>query len=316
VALPGELVTLVASAVPPGRWAVGVSGGADSVALLLLFVEAKRPDVSLHVAHLDHETRQGRSTQDAQFVRDLAARLSVTATVGTRSEVEGDLPTVESNVSVRYRAARLALFRRIVREHDLDGVILAHHADDQAETVFQRLLRGSGPMGLAGMAPRTCVGGLTILRPLLSVRRETLRAALREGGEVWQEDESNASDANLRNRLRRVLEKSPGLTDALLELSSRCARLRDWVQSRTPAPAETLSISELLKLPELLCRQLGQRWLAHIGVPEDRIAPAVVDQLLAMATDAATPARQHFPGRVLVRRSRDLISAHNPVPPS
>ena len=88
---------------------------------------------------------------------------------------------------------RLALFRSIVKREKLSGVILAHHADDQAETVLSRLLRGSGYTGLAGMLPRASVCGLMILRPLLDVRREMLRKYLRSIGEAWREDLSNRS---------------------------------------------------------------------------------------------------------------------------
>src|SRR5687768_5961056 len=84
-----------AATVPPGRWAVGVSGGADSVALLLLLRD--RPDLALHVVHLDHETRGGASADDAGFVEDLAARLRVPCTVARRSEVETDMARLPAN---------------------------------------------------------------------------------------------------------------------------------------------------------------------------------------------------------------------------
>ena len=80
-----------------------------------------------------------------------------------------------------------------MKEHGLAGVILAHHADDQAETVLLRLLRGSGFAGLAGMSARSIVGGLTILRPLLGAPRESFREHLGGIGQTWREDQSNQS---------------------------------------------------------------------------------------------------------------------------
>src|SRR6266496_1788814 len=125
--------------VPAGAWSVGVSGGADSVALLHLL--RQRRDLSFHVAHLDHQTRNGESATDALFVAELAGKWGVPFTIAIRSDVEDESSHLEKNLSARYRTARLEFFRRVVAQHQLRGVILAHHADDQAETVLQRLLR-------------------------------------------------------------------------------------------------------------------------------------------------------------------------------
>src|SRR4051812_40340078 len=92
-----------AMTVPAGAWAVAVSSGADSVALLELL--RHRPELSLHVVHLDHETRAGESAADAQFVRDLAARWDLPITTAVRSEIERDLQRFPANLSARFRAA-------------------------------------------------------------------------------------------------------------------------------------------------------------------------------------------------------------------
>src|SRR5690349_18650360 len=128
---PDDLHTELQAAirrVPPGRWAVGVSGGADSVALLLLLTT--RSDLTLHVAHLDHETRAGASAEDAQFVAQLAQKLGLSCTIARRGDIEA-VPgaAVERNTSARFRTARFAFFKRIAAEQQLAGVILAHHAN-------------------------------------------------------------------------------------------------------------------------------------------------------------------------------------------
>src|SRR5256885_736682 len=160
---------LAIATVPPGKWAVGVSGGADSVALLSLL--RSRADLSLRVVHLDHQTRDGASEADAIFVATLAGEWNLPCDVEQLDHVMPSLARPPKNRSARFRAARLAMFRQVVLEHQLDGVILAHHADDQAETILLRLLRGSGYSGLAGMSARTSIGGMITLRPLLNVRR-------------------------------------------------------------------------------------------------------------------------------------------------
>lgn len=287
---------------------MGVSGGADSVAMFLLLRD--RPDLSLHVVHLDHETRGGASAEDARFVEDLAERLGLPCTVARRSEIEPDVTPLPSNRSSRFRAARLALFRRVARANNLAGVVLAHHADDQAETVFLRLLRGSGAPGLTGMAPLAVVGGLQICRPLLGVRRDALRALLTARGQSWREDPSNASDQYRRNRVRRLLVKRPALAGALRQLGDASRRLRDGLRAVAPKVDEpTLRATDLHPLPLPLRRELARAWLTAASVPPARIDPGVIDRLLAMVDDFATPARQHFPGRVIVRRRAGVLSA-------
>ncbi len=191
--MPDHALKPTLNAVAPGSWAVGVSGGADSVALLLLLCE--RPDLHLHVVHLDHQTRGDASTGDARFVVELSKRLGLPCTLALRSDVEATMADIPANDSSRYRAARLALFRRVARDHALGGVLLAHHADDRAETILHRLLRGSGPAGLSPLELVTDLGGLRIVRPLLEARADEIRRYLTRIGQPWREDASNASDA-------------------------------------------------------------------------------------------------------------------------
>jgi len=296
--------------VPAGRWAVGVSGGADSVALLLILhhrARAATNELALHVVHLDHETRGAASTGDADFVRELAGKLGLPCTVARRSEIEPAMGELPANPSARYRAARLALFRRTCDRHALDGVVLAHHADDQAETVLHRLLRGSAAAGLAGMAQRSNIAGLTILRPLLGAHRAQLRTFLRDRAQSWREDQSNSSDDYFRNRLRRLLAAHPELTNGLLDLAAACRGLRDYTRRHAPVLPHEFTPGAVRDLPPLLARESLRRWLESQGSPPDQLSRAVVDRLLLMASDAATPPRSHFPGPLLVRRKSGRI---------
>ena len=297
-----------AETVPPGPWAVGVSGGADSVALLSLL--RRRRDLRPHVVHLDHETRGDASTGDARFVARLAAEWGLPCAVARWRDVEGDVPRVVSNLSARFRAGRRALFLKVVKSHSLRGVILAHHADDQAETVLLRLMERPGITGLGGMAARSVQEGMLVLRPLLRTRRETLRAWLMAEGQPWREDESNASDKYLRNRVRRLLAVRPGLTAALLELAGAGRELAEWVRRGAGAgdlPC-LLPVRALADLPPLLAGETAKRWLAGRGVSRNELTPDVVDRLVLMALDAASPPRQTFPGGVLVRRRSGRLS--------
>lgn len=300
-----------ADRVPAGAWAVGVSGGADSAALLHLLVSS-RQDLKLVVVHLNHELRGTESDQDERFVRELATSLKLPIESSRASDVKSnflpDLP-LPANPSARYRRLRLILFANIVREYRLDGVILAHHADDQAETVFHRLLRGSRYAGLCGMSPDASVRGVRVLRPLLNIRSSWLRDYLRDGRLTWREDSSNRSDKYLRNRIRGLLRQREDLHEPLIDLAGRCRALRNWVRESAPRLDDEFPARQLADLPELLARESAARWLRSRGISSDESSPAVVRRLLTMCDDAASPPRVQFPGGITVRRRAGRISA-------
>jgi tRNA(Ile)-lysidine synthase len=222
--------------------------------------------------------------------------------------MESTMKHLPTNRSARFRAVRLRFFRREVDAHRLMGVILAHHAGDQAETVFQRLLRGSGYSGLVGMSRCASVAGVKILRPLLEVRRSALREHLRAIGQDWREDASNASNHYQRNRVRRMLEQCAMLPAPLIEMSNACRKLRDWARSSAPVLAEQFPVTALQGLPDLLADESARRWLVQRGIPSDEIVPEVVARLLEMVNDAASAPRQDFPARVTIVRKRGVIS--------
>jgi tRNA(Ile)-lysidine synthase len=290
---------------PAGPWAVAVSGGADSVALLLLL--HSRPNISLHVVHLDHQIRGQVSADDAAFVGGLAGKLAIPATIVRRDQIEPGMGPLPKNPSARYRAIRLELFRRVVEREKLLGVIVAHQADDQAETILLRLLRGSGPAGLAAMRPRRQIGGLTILRPLLAVRRQALRDFLTSRGQDWREDASNRSEKYARNRVRKFLESRPDLHEPLLAVGRACAAYVDWIRKTAPVLGDRFPAIELAECPRMLARESARRWLISQGVPPEALTPAMLDRLRDLAADAASPPRQQFPARVVVRRRSGWI---------
>jgi tRNA(Ile)-lysidine synthase len=292
--------------VPGGGYAIGVSGGADSVALLHL-VHHHRREVRVHVVHLDHETRGGESERDAAFVRELAERWGLPHTVARRSEVERRLSAVPENKSARFRAARHQLFREAIEANGLRGVLLAHHADDQAETVMHRLLRGARAPYLAGMGKVTRVKGMAILRPLLDVPGAALREYLSSAGQGWREDASNVSREYSRNRLRDVIGRHGPMRQALLDLDEGMRGLREWARGAAPRLGERFVARALQGQPAMLAAEAARRWLVSRGVSPDKISPGMAERLVAMATDAASPPRQTFAEGIQVRRRRGEI---------
>ncbi len=181
---------------------LAVSGGADSVALLHLVSAwaAKRgPTPALSVVTVDHALRDG-SAGDAAFAASEAARLGLPHQTLVWA---GDKPT--TGVQAAARQARFDLIRAHLGANQWPAVVMAHTADDQAETVLMRLARGSGVDGLAAMRPTVDIGaGLTLIRPLLGVTKNDLAAFLRANGHTWREDPSNQSARFERVRLRRA----------------------------------------------------------------------------------------------------------------
>lgn len=173
---------------------VGVSGGADSVALLTtLLALAPAWRLALHVLHVDHGLRPD-SARDADFVRELGGRLGVPVDVATVRVGQG-------SVEAAARAARHAVLEATADRVGAARIALGHTADDQAETVLMRLIEGTGMRGLAGIPP---VRG-RIIRPLIEARHRDAVAALEAAGVRWVEDPSNDDPKFFRNRVRHEL---------------------------------------------------------------------------------------------------------------
>jgi tRNA(Ile)-lysidine synthase len=181
---------------------IGVSGGSDSVALVLLLRELSEQDgfsiVSL--AHLNHRLRSTAS-RDEQFCRDLAARLGLP--IGLESiDVASYAQTQRLSVEDAARRLRYDFLHRIAESVSADRIAVGHTRDDQAETFLLKLIRGAGLTGLGGIYPRRGM----VIRPLLDVGRADLRRYLESRGQTWMEDETNEDLGNPRNRIRhRVL---------------------------------------------------------------------------------------------------------------
>lgn len=188
--------------VKEGKYLLGLSGGADSVALMMLLLPAIRADrIRVEAVHVNHGLRGTESDDDERFCSELCKKESIPLYI-----FRADLSGRKDEASAR--EARYAAFRKRYAETGADGLILAHHADDQAETFIMRLLRGAGPDGLECMKTDENVGDIRILRPMLSLRREEIRDALRAEGINWREDDTNTDISYLRNRIRHELVPS------------------------------------------------------------------------------------------------------------
>lgn len=186
---------------PGGRILAGVSGGADSVCLLMVLLELqKRMKFEIQVVHVEHGIRGQESLQDAEYVRKLCEQYQVPFLC-----VSCDIPQMarERKLSTEEagRLARYEIFEETAREWAADHIAVAHNKNDQAETILWNLARGSGLDGAAGIRP---VRG-KIIRPLLECGREEIEAYLRQKGIVWREDATNQGLDYTRNIIRNQI---------------------------------------------------------------------------------------------------------------
>lgn len=202
--VPGGLPALL----PPGeRLVVAVSGGLDSVVLLDLLTRLQaRYGWALLVAHCHHGLRGPDADADAAWVAELAQRARLPFELGKERFHQLSLDTGKESVEMAARRIRHVFLTKTARTWGAQRVVLAHHADDQIELVFLRLLRGAGGQGLGGMrpiAPAPMDPTLSMVRPLLNFSRQELRAYAERYDLSFREDTSNADQAIPRNRWRQ-----------------------------------------------------------------------------------------------------------------
>ena len=180
---------------------VALSGGADSVALLDILSNLAGYSFRLIAAHLNHCLRGDESDGDEKFCGELAARYAVPFETD-RIDIRSLAAQLSLNLEDAGRRSRMAFLDGLLHRYDAAAVAVAHHADDQAETVLMRLLRGSGMAGLSGMSYSN---GRRYIRPLLDVSRTEIERYLTERGMEWREDSSNRDTSIVRNRIRHLL---------------------------------------------------------------------------------------------------------------
>lgn len=294
------------SAPKNARWLVGVSGGADSVAMLHLMVRAGFRN--LVICHLDHRLRGRASTADARFVISLAKKLGhpcESQSVDVAKMADG------KSLEASAREARHAFFANCARSWKCRRLILAHHADDQAETILWNLLRGSH--GIKGMEPlkllRVGRTRLEIHRPLLETRRKALVKWLSENQLKWREDATNSEPFTVRNRLRNeaipLLDDISG-RDACTALNTQAHDARDareileWAiqQSNALDPDGRIHLPALRALPSPLRCAVIAKFLADHCIPVSRDTLA---RCMALADPRAASAT-NLPGGLIMRR--------------
>lgn len=320
--------TLERLAVRRGRVLLAVSGGRDSMVLLDLMRRcAGSQEIELSVAHIQHGLRGLASEADEELVRRVAAEAGLDCHV-RRIDPEGprrgsssrERPTLEE----ASRNLRRAALDEIAREAGCDWIAIGHHAGDQAETLLLRILRGTGPDGLAGMAEIGDEGRR--IRPLLRVFPETLEEWATTRGLEWREDASNHDRRFARNRLRldvvpELAETfNPRLLRTLSDLAEAGRRDLEWIEALVDEAArETLDVGRSGirfaidgwdVVPEALARRLVRRGFVAAGLGRDvtRAHLARVLAFLRKGRAAGRDKRLELPGGFVLRRGDDCFT--------
>lgn len=256
----------------PVQVLLGVSGGADSMALMYLL---RLKGCSVHVVHVNHGLRGNASDGDEAFVRGVCAEQKIPLTVHRLHPPEH--PGENWARQERYRC-----FRETAARQGIAVLALAHHRDDQTETLLLHLMRGAGLTGLTGMMEESALDGLRIIRPLLHFSRQELQQALRSDGLSWREDESNQDSRYFRNALRHELlplmeRLSPGSNARIAAAAETLQADEDALQSLTEAflnqwgQDECLPLEPLLHQPRGLQRRILRLWWQQcVGKRDER----------------------------------------------
>jgi tRNA(Ile)-lysidine synthase len=324
--MPQPFEQLLASHWPALDWSdvtvlVGVSGGADSMALLRA-LRAIHADAGgqLVVGHFNHRLRGKESDEDEMFVREQCSKLETQCEVGSANEHE--VPVPEDTA----RRARYDFFRELAKKIGARFVITAHTSDDQVETILHRILRGTGLDGLAGIPEsRELMPGVSLMRPLLWASRIDVLAYLEAIEQPFREDSSNISTRFTRNRLRNELipqleqDYNPRVKEALLRLGEHAADAQVTITKLVDAALE----SRVLSLnagevsircdpyddtdPHVLRQMLIQIW-RKCGWPMRDMTSQHWRQLADLiSSQAALTVRTTLPGGVNAERNGSLL---------
>lgn len=292
-----EIDLLFSSLVAARRIGIAVSGGPDSIALLLLADAwiARRPDApTLTVLTVDHALR-ATSSDEADAVVAFAGHLGHDA----RKLVWQHANPITSDIEAEAREARYALLVAEARRLGLDAVLLAHTIDDQAETFLMRLQRGSGVRGLAAMSARRVVDGVPFLRPLLGVPKTRLVAMLDDLGIAYVSDPTNRSERFLRARFRALM---PTLAAVGLDAHRLAGTAKRMARADAALSIMTDALADAAVTP---LNGVVRVDVDRLRAAPDEIALRLISRLLRAVRPTAYPPRIEAPERWLTALRQD-----------
>ncbi len=317
---------------PASQWQdvtvlLAVSGGADSVALLRAIAVLKQGgEGRLVVAHFNHGLRGADSDADQAFVEDLSRRMNLPFECGT-ADPSALTQCGSDGREATARKARYRFLRETAKRCGARYLVTAHTADDQAETILHRIIRGTGVAGLAGIPRiRRVDDSISLVRPFLDIRRAEVTDYLSLLGQPYRTDASNDDASFTRNRIRRELlpllrlDYNEQITDALLRLGSLAQQSRSIIDESadrllTQSVSETINGTSALDCvtlaaadPFLVREALIKLWQTR-GWPMQDMSYEKWDELAALATaDASAPRVIQLPGNVIAAKRDQCLT--------
>jgi tRNA(Ile)-lysidine synthase len=317
---------------PADKVVLGLSGGPDSVALVLVLAGLARSGdlpVEISLAHLHHGLRGAESDEDEAFCSDLAERLALPLTVGHARGLKAGRGSAEA----RAREARYSFLGRIALQAGAGAVATGHQADDAAETVLMRMLRGSALAGLGGMAAARPLGpdfpGIRLVRPLLDATRDDVLRFLCDCGQDYRVDASNRDIGFTRNRvrhelipaLRRMFPTFSTRALAALNESAREATLfiraaldEEWeaVLRSADDASVVLEAGVLARLAPPLRKEAVRRAAGLVDAAAARALSADQLRSAALLAEARVGAQVSLPGGLAARRDHGAVIVGRP----
>jgi len=300
---------------------VGVSGGPDSVALVhILRTVALKYGLKLAMAHLNHGLRQNASDSDQTFVTALAEKFQMPLHV-EKQDVRHYQKSRHLSVEEAARQVRYRFYHRSASKYGYDKIALGHHADDNAEQVLMAMLRGSGPLGLAGIPP---VRSDHIIRPLINLRRRELLDYLAAHNLDYVEDSTNRDLRFLRNKIRSRLipelqaKYNPKCVESLNRMAIILTAEEKWIDDHIlPIFKEAvvldkagrlgLSLNRLKNEPIAAQRRLIRKALLQVKGNLRRITFAHTEAVLKLVQQGTAGDRLDLPGNMCARRDQDRL---------
>lgn len=264
---------------PRSRILIGCSGGADSVALVYLC--ASLPSYKFSIAHFNHNLRKQESVKDELFVKSVARKLGWKFYSEKAHDLKGLARNQKKSLEEMAREQRYNFLIRTARKNKAKAIFLAHHQNDQAETILMRMIQGTGLRGLLGIRPILTKEKLFFCRPLLSISRSEIEEFLKREKVSWREDSTNKDLNFLRNKIRLKLlpwlekEMNPLVVAALARIPSNLSRENElietienetWKKVVSSALREQIKFKskEFLKQPEAIQFRLVERALKYL----------------------------------------------------
>jgi tRNA(Ile)-lysidine synthase len=301
------------------RVLAGVSGGPDSVALLLFLLEIREEySLKIGVAHLNHMLRGKEADRDEAFVKNLAERLGLPFFV-EKKDVAAFAKENKLSIEDSARKVRYSFLKETLEKNKYSKIALGHNSDDSAELIMMNILRGSGPKGLSGMPPKR---EDLIIRPLIEIPKNEIVKFLESGDQEFMMDSSNKDDVYLRNSIRNYLipiieEKyNPRIKESLIRLSSIIKDEDEWMEQETkivfdkmlksakpdnikPNTIE-LSISAIIDCHPALRKRIIRKAVEKINGKLKKISLSHVDAAVKLSLSLTSGESIDFPDQIRV----------------